>query len=314
VRAEELAARYGQAEVFATCRVHYGELLVWRGAWGRAEAELVVACRELAAVRGKALDGPVRLAELRRRQGRIDDAAALVAEAADHLLAPVVRAAIALDEGDPAAAADEAERFLRRVGEGDRLERVPGLELLVRARLALDEPEAARLAAEELDATADRVATRPLRAAALLARGRVSVVTAPEDAPAPLEDAADLLRESGVHPEAAVARLELARALRALGRDEAASRAEAAAREELAALGLAVPPAPTGRAAGLTRREREVLRLVAQGRSNEEIAAELVLSVRTVESHVASLYRKVGISGRTARAAATAYALANGLA
>jgi DNA-binding NarL/FixJ family response regulator len=52
---------------------------------------------------------------------------------------------------------------------------------------------------------------------------------------------------------------------------------------------------------------------VAQGRSNEDIAAELVLSVRTVESHVASIYGKVGVSGRTARAAATAYALSHGL-
>jgi DNA-binding NarL/FixJ family response regulator len=63
----------------------------------------------------------------------------------------------------------------------------------------------------------------------------------------------------------------------------------------------------------LTRRERTVLRLLAQGHSNDEIAAELVLSVRTVESHVASIYSKIGVSGRTARAAATAYALANGL-
>jgi DNA-binding NarL/FixJ family response regulator len=49
--------------------------------------------------------------------------------------------------------------------------------------------------------------------------------------------------------------------------------------------------------------------LLAAGRSNDEIAAELVLSVRTVEHHVASIYGKVGASGRTARATATAYAL-----
>jgi DNA-binding NarL/FixJ family response regulator len=53
--------------------------------------------------------------------------------------------------------------------------------------------------------------------------------------------------------------------------------------------------------------------LLSQGRSNDEIAGELVLSVRTVESHVASIYSKLGVSGRTARAAATAYAFANGL-
>jgi ATP/maltotriose-dependent transcriptional regulator MalT len=47
--------------------------------------------------------------------------------------------------------------------------------------------------------------------------------------------------------------------------------------------------------------------------SNDEIATELLLSVRTVESHVASIYSKIGVSGRTARVAATAYALANDL-
>jgi len=56
-----------------------------------------------------------------------------------------------------------------------------------------------------------------------------------------------------------------------------------------------------------------VLRLVAHGRSNGEIARELVLSVRTVERHVANIYLKIGASGRTARAVATAWAHAHGV-
>ena len=64
----------------------------------------------------------------------------------------------------------------------------------------------------------------------------------------------------------------------------------------------------------LTARELEVLRLVARGRSNQEIAAELVLSVRTVERHIANIYDKIGASGRAARAAAASYALAAGVA
>ena len=130
-----------------------------------------------------------------------------------------------------------------------------------------------------------------------------------------LEDAADLLRESGVRAEAAVARVELAAAFRRLGRDDDARDAEKAANRELADLGVDVPERPEGRRRrdALTRRELDVLRLLAQGRSNKEIATELVLSVRTVESHVASIYAKIGVSGRTARAGATAHALANGL-
>jgi DNA-binding NarL/FixJ family response regulator len=57
---------------------------------------------------------------------------------------------------------------------------------------------------------------------------------------------------------------------------------------------------------GLTARELEVLRLVASGRSNREIATDLVLSVRTVEKHIASIYAKIGARGR---ADAATYAL-----
>ena len=61
---------------------------------------------------------------------------------------------------------------------------------------------------------------------------------------------------------------------------------------------------------GLTAREVEVLRLIAAGRSNREIADGLVLSVRTVERHITNLYRKIDARGK---ADATAYALARGL-
>jgi DNA-binding NarL/FixJ family response regulator len=60
----------------------------------------------------------------------------------------------------------------------------------------------------------------------------------------------------------------------------------------------------------LTRREAEVLRLLAGGRSNKGIAADLVLSVRTVERHVANLYAKVGAHNR---AEAIGYVARHGL-
>jgi DNA-binding CsgD family transcriptional regulator len=65
---------------------------------------------------------------------------------------------------------------------------------------------------------------------------------------------------------------------------------------------------------GLTAREVEVLRLVASGKSNGEIAATLVVSIRTAERHVANIYAKLGVAGPVARASATAYALTHGLA
>ena len=314
LRVQEIAERTGDTEMFATCRIHYGEVLLWRGAWAQAEDALTAACHDFAQVPAKAADGIVRLAELRRRQARTVEAAALLDQAADHRLAALVRAGLELDRNDPSRAADEAERFLRRTGDDDRFGRAPALELLVRARLALAQTAEAELAARELEEIAALAATPPLRASALLASGRIAAVARPDAAPALLEDAADLFHESGVRYEAAQARAELAEALRVVGRDEAADRALAQAGTELAELGLTPPRAPRRvEADQLTAREREVLRLVAQGRSNDEIAAALVLSVRTVESHVASIYGKIGVSGRTARAAATAYALASGL-
>jgi pimeloyl-ACP methyl ester carboxylesterase/DNA-binding CsgD family transcriptional regulator len=65
-------------------------------------------------------------------------------------------------------------------------------------------------------------------------------------------------------------------------------------------------PAAAGEADDFSRRERDVLELVAAGCSNEEIAQRLYLSVRTVERHLSNVYVKLGVSGKAARAAAAA--------
>jgi len=64
---------------------------------------------------------------------------------------------------------------------------------------------------------------------------------------------------------------------------------------------------------GLTPRELEILRLVASGKSNAEIACELVISIRTAERHLANIYSKLGTSGAVARAMATADAHRRGV-
>jgi RNA polymerase sigma factor (sigma-70 family) len=61
---------------------------------------------------------------------------------------------------------------------------------------------------------------------------------------------------------------------------------------------------PPEQAEDLSAREREVMRLVAEGLSNEEIAERLVLSVRTVERHLSNVYVKLRVSGKAARTAA----------
>lgn len=62
----------------------------------------------------------------------------------------------------------------------------------------------------------------------------------------------------------------------------------------------------------ITEREVQVLRLIAAGKSNQEIALQLTLSLRTVERHISNIYQKIGATGRVARATATAYAIRHG--
>ncbi|MEJ2103551.1 MAG: LuxR C-terminal-related transcriptional regulator, partial [Ignavibacteriaceae bacterium] len=62
-----------------------------------------------------------------------------------------------------------------------------------------------------------------------------------------------------------------------------------------------------------TGRELEVLRLIAEGKNNEEIAKKLFLSVRTVEKHLTNIYSKVGVSGKSARAYVSSYAIKHNL-
>lgn len=127
-----------------------------------------------------------------------------------------------------------------------------------------------------------------------------------------LEDAVRAFQELRMPYHVARVRLLLADAHRALGRAEDAALEEQAGQAELERLGAEPPvrarPAPARRD-GLSEREAEVLALVADGRSNQEIAAELFLSVRTVERHLATVYRKLGLHGRSARAGAVRHAL-----
>jgi DNA-binding CsgD family transcriptional regulator len=313
-RVREIAVRFGDRQMFTVCRVHYADVLLWQGDLERAEAELEAAAEELGRLRpGRDVDALVRLAEVRRRQGRLADAAELLERGRGHRLAGLVEGLLALDRGDAPGAVEAAGRVLRRVGAADRFERTAALELTVRAALASGDDAGARLAAAELAAVAEGAPNGPLRAAAILAEARIAARGGDATAAAALaEDAADLLDAAGARYEGATARLELAAALRAGGHDARARAAEVRARAELAALGAHVPG--SGGAGPLSPREVEVLSLLARGGSNEDIARDLVLSVRTVERHVANVYSKIGASGRTARARATAWAHAHGIA
>ena len=311
LRVRDIAIRFADRQMFSVCRTHYADVLLWHGEWERADEELTLAVVELGAIRpGREVDPLARLAELRRRQGRTADAEELLARVASHRFHALVEGLLALDRGDAETARDAAARLLRRIGGADRFERVAGLELMVRACVAVGDAAAARAAAEEIAMIAAATPNAPLRAAALLAEGRVAAGKGDAGGGALIEDAADLFDAAGARYDAALALLDLASFLRSVGREQAAGKCETRARLALRELGARVPESRPG---GLSPRETEVLRLVARGLSNDDIARRLVLSVRTVERHVANVYVKIGASGRTARAIATSWAHTHGV-
>jgi ATP/maltotriose-dependent transcriptional regulator MalT len=317
-RLREFSQRVRWGVLSSVCRTQHAEVLMWDGAWRDAEAELEQALRHLARARPSMQEQPiVVLAELRRRQGRLAEAEALLERVQWHPHGRLVRAAIALDRGDAEAAADHAGRFLAQVAPPNKTDRALAGELLLRAEVALGRTPTTR-ALEEIQELALGVGTDPLRASARLAEALVLAAGGdPERARGAIEDAIGLLARVGARYELARARVDLARCLLALNRTDAA-RAElqraGRAFDELGAARRvhtlleeagraprgATPPA---RPRGLSARELQVLRLVAEGLSNQQIAKQLVVSEFTVKRHVANILTKLDLPTRAAAAA-----------
>ena len=324
-RAAQWCARVGdfcgQHDIFLLniCRAHYASVLSWQGRWDEAESQLSAAVDGLQASRPPMVgDALARLGELRRRQGRVTDAEELFARSETHSLTVLGRAALALDRGEPAEAAELADRYLRRFPDPSRVERGAGLEVLIAALVRMGELQRAHETLEQLRGIATRARTRPLLAAVLSSEGALAAAHGDHDgARRSFEDALDLLAASDARFEAARVRLDLAATLSALGRHDQAKReietAVAGLRElgagaELARAEAMLPKPRTTTTladtplATLSERELEVLRLVAEGLTNHEIAQRLVLSEHTVNRHVANILRKLGLPTRAAAA------------
>jgi DNA-binding CsgD family transcriptional regulator len=326
-RVREFSARVSWSVLSSVCRTQHAGVLMWGGAWSDAEAELEQAIRHLAGARPAMQEQPlVRLAELRRRQGRFEEAEALLRRVDWHPHGRLVRAAIALDRGKAESAADHARRFLGQAPPSNKTDRALAGELLLRAELTLGRTPNARVL-QDIQELAAGVGTDPLRASARIAEGLIATTSGQhESARSAFEDAIGLLVRAGAHYETALARFDLARSLLALHRADAArAELERAARafEELGAawdargvralieeaFGEHQAAAERARPEGLSPRELEVLRLMADGLSNPQIARRLVVSQFTVKRHVANILTKLDLP---TRAAASAHAAREG--
>ena len=315
---EEFSVRWGHRPLLGICRAHYGAVLMHQGRWQEAEEHLHTACEQLGReLPPLAVEAVVRLGELRRRQGRLDEAHELFTRAGGHPLAEVGLATVALDRQDHQRSLEQSERCLRHIPSLSRTERVAALEAAVRARLASGDVEGARAASAELTAIADGVATDATRASALFAEALVMRQEGKlAEARAALERAAQLFGETELPYEAAMAEAELAAVARASEQPGAAERALSSALSRLQHIGAVVAAQRLGEqlvealpAAGppptqsLSPRELEVLKLIALGLSDRAMAQRLALSEHTVHRHASNLLSKLGVSTRAAAVA-----------
>jgi len=300
------------------CRTFRAEILQREGRWDAALAEARRALEPGGEGAGSAVAGLAlyQQGETHRLRGAFADAEAAyrAASRAGHDAQPGL-ALLRLAQGDAAAALAATRRGLAETSSPFRRARL--LPAHIEIALAADASDEARRALGELTELATCCARGMVDAAAAQAEGAIELHAGrPAAALAPLRRAWEGWVALDAPYDAARARLLLGLACRALGDADGSALELEAARDELARLGAApdvaridaILGAFTGTRArehGLTPREREVLALVATGRTNRAIADELFISERTVARHVANIFGKLGISSR---AAATAFA------
>jgi DNA-binding CsgD family transcriptional regulator len=299
------------------CLVHRAEIMQLQGAWDAALDEARRAGERFAKgvlnerVCGKAY---YRQGEVHRLRGDRSAAEESYREASRRGYEPQPGLALlrlAEGKGDVASAA------IRRVLDEASQPRARAalLPSYVEVMLACGEVEEARRACRELETIAEAHRSDLLRAMSVEARGALALAEGdPQSALGALRESGHTWQELEAPYEAARVRVLVGLACRTAGDEDTAKWEFDAARGVFEGLG-AVPDvarvdslatSPQAAAAhGLTQRELQVLRLVARGATNRSIAAELVLSDRTIDRHVSNIFAKLRVSSR---AAATAYA------
>ena len=303
------------------CLAHRAGIKQLRGAWADALDEAVLARErcEQAMNRPAAGQAYYQQAELHRLRGDYAAAEGAYRDASRYGREPQPGfALLRVAQGEVEAAAAALRRALAETAEP--LQRAALLPAYVEVALAQAQVDDAASASAELDEIDARYGRPMLRAIAAQVRGSVELARGePQAALRSLRTAWQVWEELDAPYEGGRVRLLVGLACRALGDEDGAALELEAARAAFDAVG-AEPDVRrvdslSGRAEkigdhGLSARELEVLRLLASGRTNRAIAAELVVSEHTVARHVQNIFRKLDVSSRTA---ATAFAFEHDL-
>ncbi|HEU5420437.1 MAG TPA: LuxR C-terminal-related transcriptional regulator [Streptosporangiaceae bacterium] len=293
------------------CAVHRGQIMAAQGAFSEALDEFDLAVQRYVAdqtpdAAGLALAGR---GDVLRIRGELAGARAAYDRAAGYGYEPQPGLALLwLAQGRTEAALAAVRRLLGEAS--DPVRRSQLLPAAMEVLLAAGQLDEATAIAAELYSIAASFGCSSLQAQSWRAAARVALEAGDPAAAMPLLRRARAVWDRlGGRYEIAQCRLDLGRALRALGDEESAVAELAAARDSFADL-RAVPAERAAAAlltrafpAGLTEREVAVLRLVAAGHTNPEIAALLVVSEKTVARHLSNIFAKLGVGSRTAAAA-----------
>ena len=301
------------------CRVHRSQVLRTQGVWEQAELDAVRVCEDLVNLHvAGAAEGHYQIGEIRRLRGDLTGAEEAYRQAHERGRDPQPGLALLRLAQDRTDAASASIRSALAAQPHDRLARSRLLAAEVEIDLAGGDLEGARGANAELEEIASSYETSGLRATALHTRGALLLADrSPGEALPILRTAYRRWRELEAPYEAARVSLLLAHAYDSLGDADAVTLELDAAASVFDRLGAKPDMAkvvslrnPPTLPDGLTSRQVEVLVLVAAGKSNREIAAELVISLKTVARHLSNIFAKLGISSR---AAAAAYAVKHDL-
>jgi DNA-binding NarL/FixJ family response regulator len=309
--------------ISAFCTGCCGGVYLVTGRLDAAEDELerAVAQMSTTGLRPRCLHPVADLVELRVLQGRLEEAEALLTGFEDDPECAGPAAALDLALGRPQRAVDRLVAALRSLA-GTPVRTLPVRARLVDAALSAGDVALAEESAQCVAELAAATGTTLHGAHRDDARGKVALASGHTDATALLRSAALAFARSGAPLPASRARLALARSL--VTRDRGLAVTEA--RSALQALDRMGATAEADRAAAflrelgvkgrtgprdvglLSRREHEVLGLVAGGLSNAEIAERLFISTKTAGHHVSNILAKLALRSRTE---AAAFALLN---
>ena len=315
-RVEEICTRHDLAPLFSVCRIQYASVQMSRGECVAAEEILTGVLQRLEhSQRGARLEAVAQLGELRRRQGRHDEAETLLRQAGYQTNAVISRCRLQLTEAEAERAWLTVTELLRSLPAEQLLERAKVLAMVVETGAAAGRSDEARAAATELRAVAEQVGTDALLAESAAAQARLALDGA--RAITPWQDAVRHAAAAGLGFDEAEYRLDYAACLQALGDRKGVIDQAGRALELLEPLGIGPSIDRARRLLGhgdagdpLSERQIDVLRLLARGLSNADIAAQLFVSEHTVHRHVANIYNNLNLSSR---AAAATYAAGRGL-